>query len=111
VDDSKPRVYFANHSSLLDFLVIWAVLPPAQRAITRPAAARDYWGANPVRRFFAVTVFKATLIERRHPSQEHNPLQDMLQVLDEGLCSSSSRKQRGAKDGRVQSGYFTLPSG
>ena len=109
VDDSKPRVYFANHSSLLDFLVIWAVLPPAQRAITRPAAARDYWAANPIRRFFAVTVFKATLIERRHPSQEHNPLQDMLQVLDEGrslIIFPEGTRGSGEEMGKFQSGLF-----
>jgi 1-acyl-sn-glycerol-3-phosphate acyltransferase len=84
VDDSKPRVYFANHTSLFDFLVIWSALPESQRKITRPAAARDYWAANPVRYFFAVKLFRATLIERKHPTQANNPLEGMLEVLDAG---------------------------
>ena len=39
----KQRVYFANHSSLLDFLVIWAALPARPRAGTRPGAAAADW--------------------------------------------------------------------
>lgn len=84
LDDEQPRIYFANHSSLFDFLVIWAALPARQRKLTRPAAARDYWTANPIRYFLAVKLFKATLIERRHPTQEENPMVGMLEVLDQG---------------------------
>ncbi len=84
IDDDRPRVYFANHSSLLDFLVIWASLPAKQRKMTRPAAARDYWTANWLRYFLAVTLFHATLIERRHPTRENNPLDDMVEVVDGG---------------------------
>src|SRR4029079_7713656 len=40
------RVYIANHSSHLDFLVLWAVLPRTIRASTRPVAAKDYWERN-----------------------------------------------------------------
>ena len=42
-EGSRPSVYFANHSSHLDFLVIWATLPAEVRQVTRPVAARDYW--------------------------------------------------------------------
>ena len=37
------RIYFANHSSHLDTIVIWSALPRALRPLTRPVAARDYW--------------------------------------------------------------------
>ena len=37
------RIYFANHSSHLDFIVIWSSLPPAMRRFARPVAGRDYW--------------------------------------------------------------------
>lgn len=59
------RVYFANHASHLDGLVIWAALPPRLRARTHPVAARDYWDASALRRWLALAVFGAILIERR----------------------------------------------
>ena len=37
------RVYFANHCSNADMPMIWAALPSALRARTRPVAAADYW--------------------------------------------------------------------
>ena len=36
------RVYFANHTSHGDFVLVWSVLPPALRKQTRPVAAADY---------------------------------------------------------------------
>ena len=38
-----PRVYFANHASHGDFVLIWTVLPAALRQRTRPVAGADYW--------------------------------------------------------------------
>ena len=38
---SRQRIYFANHTSHLDTIVIWASLPPALRATVRPAAAKE----------------------------------------------------------------------
>jgi 1-acyl-sn-glycerol-3-phosphate acyltransferase len=58
------RVYFANHGSHLDFVVIWAALPPALRRSTRPVAGADYWGKGALRRYLAARVFRAILIER-----------------------------------------------
>ena len=46
--DERQRIYFANHSSHLDFVVLWSALPSEIRAKTRPIAAKDYWEANPV---------------------------------------------------------------
>lgn len=37
------RIYFANHSSHLDFILLWAALPRDLRMKTRPVAAADYW--------------------------------------------------------------------
>ena len=45
------RVYFANHTSNGDFILIWAALPPELRANTRPVAGADYWLTSPLRRF------------------------------------------------------------
>ena len=63
--DGRQRVYFANHSSHLDFVVLWSALPPAVRHATRPVAGADYWNRDALRRFLAARVFRAVLIERR----------------------------------------------
>jgi 1-acyl-sn-glycerol-3-phosphate acyltransferase len=62
--DARQRVYFANHSSHLDFVVIWAALPRELRAKTRPVAGGDYWARGAIRRYLSSRVFRAILIER-----------------------------------------------
>lgn len=58
------RIYFANHASHLDFVVIWAALPPPSRRLVRPVADRRYWERNTVRRKLARHVFNAVLVDR-----------------------------------------------
>jgi 1-acyl-sn-glycerol-3-phosphate acyltransferase len=70
LDPQRQRVYFANHTSHLDFIIIWSSLPPAMRATTRPVAGADYWGKGPIRRYLSKKVFNAILIER--PSGQGN---------------------------------------
>lgn len=86
-----PRVYFANHCSHLDTVVVWSTLPDALRARTRPVAARDYWGHGRVRRFIAERVFDALLIDRKAAEgaelieqQRAETLAAMTSVLDAG---------------------------
>lgn len=61
----KQRVYFANHASHLDFVVLWSALPREIRSLTRPIAGADYWRKTRLRRFLVERVFRAVLIERR----------------------------------------------
>src|SRR5262249_14703398 len=61
----RPRIYFANHSSHLDFVAIWSALPASQRRVARPVAGRDYWDRGAVRRLLARRLFQAILIDRR----------------------------------------------
>jgi 1-acyl-sn-glycerol-3-phosphate acyltransferase len=79
--DVRQRIYFANHTSNLDALVIWAALPAPLRDVTRPVAARDYWINNWIKRYLASRVFNAVLIERKKPTKTDNPLDDMLNAL------------------------------
>ncbi len=69
----RQRVFFANHTSHLDFVVLWAALPKEVRRLTRPVGGRDYWGTSPIRRYVAEKAFNAILIdrskERRSPEQ------------------------------------------
>jgi 1-acyl-sn-glycerol-3-phosphate acyltransferase len=62
--DERQRIYFANHTSHLDFVVLWSALPSEIRAVTRPVAAKDYWEETPLRRYLAENVFHAVLLER-----------------------------------------------
>ncbi|MBK1835500.1 lysophospholipid acyltransferase family protein [Roseibacillus ishigakijimensis] len=84
VPDHPPRVYFGNHSSHLDFLLIWAALPAALREKTRPVAARDYWEANALRRRLAQQTFRALLVDRGCFCRQSNPLQEMVDTLNDG---------------------------
>src|SRR4051812_7884379 len=67
-DEVTPRLYFANHTSHLDFVLIWSSLPRRARRNVRPVAGRDYWERTPARRFLADRVFHAVLIDRGHAS-------------------------------------------
>src|SRR5262249_4259162 len=84
--ESRQRAYFANHTSHLDFVVLWLVLPRELRQRTRPVAARDYWQAG-IRRKLAVNVFNAVLVDRRVKSGANgsnsagHALNDMLTAL------------------------------
>jgi 1-acyl-sn-glycerol-3-phosphate acyltransferase len=70
--DERQRIYFANHSSHLDFVVLWSALPPGIRAKTRPIAAKDYWEKSRLRRYLAEKVFKAVLIDRGGTGKSHH---------------------------------------
>jgi 1-acyl-sn-glycerol-3-phosphate acyltransferase len=61
--DVKQRIYFANHTSHLDFVVLWSALPGEVRARTRPVAAKDYWDSG-MRAYLAQNVFRAVLVQR-----------------------------------------------
>lgn len=78
--DTRQRIYFANHTSNLDALVLWAVLPPEVRALTRPVAARDYWSTG-IRRYMADKIFHAILIERHKPTAHDNPIEQILEAM------------------------------
>lgn len=82
----RRRVYFANHASNGDFILIWTVLPPRLRRETRPVAAADYWLRSPLRRFVGCEVFNAVLIERVREQRARDPMEAMLAALDAG-CS------------------------
>jgi 1-acyl-sn-glycerol-3-phosphate acyltransferase len=107
---TRRRIYFANHTSHLDFLVIWAALPAAARARTRPVAAHDYWARGRLRRLLAERVFRAILVERRREGP-NDALDRMLAALDEG-CSlilfPEGTRGRGDGTAPFRSGLYNL---
>jgi 1-acyl-sn-glycerol-3-phosphate acyltransferase len=78
------RVYYANHSSHADFVLIWSVLPGKLRRKTRPVAAGDYWSHGALRRFLIERVFHGVLISRGKIEREHNPITAMCAALADG---------------------------
>jgi len=77
-------IYFANHTSHLDFVVIWAALPHRARIALSPAAAEDYWGRSPWRRKIACGFFQAVLIPREGITKGNNPLDRLSAALAAG---------------------------
>ena len=118
--DDRQRVFFANHTSHLDFILIWASLPARIRKHARPVAARDYWESGPIRRYLARKVFRAVLIERATPgdSAEPDPRErgrEAIARMVEGLGREDSLSvfpegTRGSGDeiGEFKSGLYYL---
>lgn len=96
-----PRIYFANHSSHLDFVVIWAALPAGLRNRVRPVAAADYWERGPVRRWLAGSVFHAVLIPRGKLTRDDDPIGKMAAVLELGNDLILFPEGTRSLDGRV----------
>ena len=106
-----PKVYFANHTSHLDFTLVWSVLPHAERMQTRPVAGRDYWVRNWLTRFVGCDVFNALLIERKHVTRKNNPVAQMREVLESGtslIVFPEGSRQEGNLPGPFKSGLFHL---
>lgn len=61
---AEQRIYFANHQSHADLVMIWAALPQELRSITRPIAAKDYWTKTPFRQWITSAVFNAVYVDR-----------------------------------------------
>jgi 1-acyl-sn-glycerol-3-phosphate acyltransferase len=104
------RVYFANHASHLDTLVIWSSLPPPLRRQTSPVAAMDYWSRHGLRRWLAVSVFQAILIERGTGGARES-LRHLIGALDEGrsliLFPEGSRGD-GQHIGELRAGLYHI---
>lgn len=79
----KQRIYYANHNSHIDFILLWSSLPIHIRRKTRPIAASDYWLKDGFRRFLIQDTFSGVTIQRNRSDQQ-DPLQPVKDVLTEG---------------------------
>ncbi len=82
---ATQRVYFANHSSHMDTLVLWAALPRSLRANTRPVAARDYWGKGGLRQRIAEEELNVVMIDRAREDPGADPLAPLAEALENGF--------------------------
>ncbi|HRF44928.1 MAG TPA: lysophospholipid acyltransferase family protein [Candidatus Competibacteraceae bacterium] len=105
------RIYFANHSSHIDTVALWAALPPGLRAKTRPVAAADYWNQGAIRRYVASKGFNAVFIERTHPDASTDPLQPLIDALEQGdslIVFPEGTRHRQALPAPFKAGLFHL---
>ena len=101
---AEQRIYFANHQSHADLVLIWAALPHELRSITRPIAAKDYWTQSKFKRWITTEVFNAVYVDRMGgkaptappadtnttPTEPPAPLADPLEPLVAALQSGDS---------------------
>ncbi len=108
--ETCQRVYFANHTSHLDAVVLWSALPPEIRCLTRPVAAKDYWGSSRWKRFLAKS-FNALLIDRKEIKVHQSPVDLMLREIGDTysliVFPEGSRGEDG-KMGEFKSGIYYL---
>ncbi len=112
--DSQPdtcqRVYFANHTSHLDALVLWSCLPRDVRAVTRAVAARDYWEGGPVRRHIAKS-FNVLLIDRENIKVHQSPVEMMIREIGQRyslIVFPEGGRNSGEDMGEFKSGLYYL---
>lgn len=80
---AEQRIYFANHQSHVDLVMIWAALPQELRSITRPIAARDYWTKTPFKQWITSAVFNAIYVDRAKTTDQ-DPLEPLIEALHSG---------------------------
>jgi 1-acyl-sn-glycerol-3-phosphate acyltransferase len=106
--DSRPRIYFANHASHLDTIILWAALPLWLRKVTHPVAARDYWGSNAAKRHIAVRVLNAVLVDRESRADPLAPLRGVLEKGESLILFPEGTRRLERLPGPFKSGLFHL---
>ena len=80
---AEQRIYFANHQSHFDWVLIWAALPSDLRTVTRPIAARDYWTSSTLKHWITREIFNAVYVSRERAADE-DPLEPLMEALRHG---------------------------
>jgi 1-acyl-sn-glycerol-3-phosphate acyltransferase len=109
---AEQRIYFANHQSHLDWVLIWAALPTDLRTRTRPIAARDYWTSSSFKQWLTTEVFNAVYVSRTR-TDDQDPLEPLVEALKSGdslvIFPEGTRSNKGEPQA-FKSGLFHLAS-
>jgi 1-acyl-sn-glycerol-3-phosphate acyltransferase len=80
---AEQRIYFANHQSHIDLVLMWAAMPSELRHSTRAIAAKDYWTQSKLKRWITTAVFNVIYVDRAR-SGEEDPLAPLIAALHSG---------------------------
>jgi 1-acyl-sn-glycerol-3-phosphate acyltransferase len=108
--DAAARIYYSNHTSHLDFVLLWSALPRRPRAQTRPVASVDYWERTIVRRYMIQRVFRGLLVKRGQAGRETS-LARMLEALarqESLIVFPEGTRGSGGELGSFRCGLFHL---
>lgn len=108
--DTCQRVYFANHTSHLDMILVWSALPAEVRRLTRPVAAKDYWERGAIRRYMART-YNALLVDRKEIKVHQSPVDLMLREIGTThslIIFPEGGRTTGEEVGEFKSGLYYL---
>lgn len=89
-ENNKVRIYYANHSSLLDTVIIWGSVPAEFRHSVRIVGAADYWLASSFRSYIARRIFNAILIDRSYPGDNSQIRNNALCLMNDALKKAQS---------------------
>lgn len=107
---NTQSIYFTNHSSHLDTWALWVALPASIRTKTRPVAAKDYWGTGVIKRFIAIKVLNAVLIDRE-VSRHADPLAPLIEALNQGdslIIFPEGTRRAQAEPSEFKGGLYNL---
>jgi len=107
---AEQRIYFANHQSHFDWVLLWAALPSDLRAATRPIAARDYWTASPLKHWITREIFNAVYVSRQR-SDDEDPLEPLMEALRHGdslVIFPEGTRGHAAEPAPFKSGLYAL---
>jgi 1-acyl-sn-glycerol-3-phosphate acyltransferase len=93
IEGDTQRIFFANHTSHLDFVVVWSALPRSLRVKTRPVAGRDYWEKGVIRRYLSAKVFRGILIDRTPRSASSDEKREAASAAIERMAEEMGTDQ------------------
>ena len=109
--ETSQRIYFANHTSHLDAVLLWSALPRNLRKITRPVAAKDYWAKGWLKPHMAKS-FNALLVDRKEIKVHKSPIDIMLQQMGDVysliIFPEGGRSSGDEEMGAFKSGLFYM---
>ena len=104
---AEQRIYFANHQSHADLILMWAALPEELRSITRPIAAKDYWTTTPFKKWVTTAVFNAIYVDRVKTG-EQEPLIEALGHGDSIILFPEGTRGNHEEPQKFKSGLYNL---
>ncbi len=97
----------------MDTIVLWAALPSALRANTRPVAARDYWDKPGIRSAIAKEELNVVMIDRSRADPDADPLDPLRDALEHGfslIMFPEGTRSAKSLPGEFKSGLYHLAS-